>query len=186
MAQFAARSALVAGVLLSPLLIAGCVSQRDYDTLQAENQRLRQQVASQSSQITAERQQVGRLQGAIEYTVNSDLLFAPGSWEMRPQGRRIISDLASKLAPTQQNKLVVNGYTDDEPIGPALQRRGIASNQDLSQKRADTVMKFLISQGVQPHMVSAQGHGEGNPVASNDTPKGRAQNRRVVLALANA
>ncbi|MDO9711344.1 OmpA family protein [Paracraurococcus lichenis] len=186
MASIISRSTVIAGALLSPLLIAGCVSQKDYDALQAENQQLRQQVASQSAQLNASRQQVSRLQNAIEYTVNSDLLFRPGSWEMNERGKHIIADLASKLAPTQQNKVTVNGYTDNAPIGPTLRREGITSNQELSQRRADAVMKFLVSQGVRPDMISAQGHGEANPVASNDTPKGRAQNRRVVLSAANA
>ena len=70
-------------------------------------------------------------------------------------------------------------------IGPSLMRKGIETNQDLSQKRADAVMQFLISQGVRPEMVSARGMGESDPVASNDTAKGRAQNRRVVLSVAN-
>ena len=170
------------GVLLLPLLatvvLAGCgVSQSQYDALQAQNQQLQQQVA-------ADQQHISRLQSAIKYTVNSDLLFASGGWQMSAQGQSVIGRLASQLAPTQQNKLIVSGYTDNAPIGPALQRQGITSNQVLSQKRADTVMQFLISQGVKPDLVSAQGFGEADPVASNSTPAGRAQNRRVVLSLA--
>ena len=80
----------------------------------------------------------------------------------------------------------MNGYTDNVPIGPGLQRQGITSNLELSQKRADTVMQLLIAQGVKPDLVSAQGLGEADPVASNDTPQGRAQNRRVELTLASA
>lgn len=186
MPRIISKSHLMAGVLLAPLMVAGCVSQSDYDALQAQNRQLQQQLAAQSATIAAERQQVGRLQGAIAYTVNSDLLFAPGSWEMREQGKRIIADMSRKLAPTQQNKLIVNGYTDNAPIGPSLQRQGVTSNQVLSQKRAEAVMEFLISQGVRTDMVTAVGHGEADPVGSNATPKGRAQNRRVVLALANA
>src|SRR5215831_4393190 len=90
---------------------------------------------------------------------------------------------AAKLAPAQQNKVLVSGYTDNQPVGPALARQGITSNQDLSQKRADDVMQFLISQGVKPGLISAQGFGDANPVASNGTPQGRAQNRRVVLSV---
>ena len=78
----------------------------------------------------------------------------------------------------------MNGYTDNAPIGPALKRQGITSNQELSQKRADSVMQFLISQGVKPELVSAHGYGDADPVASNDTAAGRAQNRRVELTLA--
>ena len=78
---------------------------------------------------------------------------------------------------------MVSGYTDDAPIGPRLKKEGVASNQQLSQKRADAVMQFLISQGVKPQLVAAQGFGEADPVASNRTPDGRARNRRVVLSV---
>jgi len=115
-----------ARVLLPALLFAGCVSQSEYDALQQQNQ----QLTSQNQQL---RQQVGRLQGAIEYTVNSDLVFTPGRWEMNQRGQHIIADLAKKLAPTQQQKIVVSGYTDNAPIGPALKQRGITSNQQLSE-----------------------------------------------------
>jgi chemotaxis protein MotB len=88
------------------------------------------------------------------------------------------------LAPFQQTKIVVNGYTDNAPISPALQQQGIPSNAVLSQKRAEAVMQYLISQGVKPDLISARGGGEADPVASNDTAQGRAQNRRVELTLA--
>jgi chemotaxis protein MotB len=86
----------------------------------------------------------------------------------------------------QQTKIMVNGYTDNVPIGPGLMSQGITSNQVLSQKRAENVMQFLISQGVRPSLVSAKGFGEADPVASNDTPEGQAQNRRVELTLAGS
>jgi chemotaxis protein MotB len=171
---------LVVVSLLSTTFLTGCVVWKsDYDKLQAQNQQLQQQVA-------ADQQQIGRLQGAIKYTVNSDLLFAPGSWQMRPQGQKIIADFAKKLAPTQQNHLMVSGYTDNAPIGPALAREGVASNQELSQRRADSVKQYLISQGVKPDLVAAQGLGDSSPVAQNDTAQGRAQNRRVELSLVSS
>jgi chemotaxis protein MotB len=184
---------LIVGSTLSTMMLAGCVSQSKYDALQAQNEQLHQQVASQQAQMAADKAkiaageaQVGRLQGAIKYTVNSDLLFSPGGWEMKEAGKQIIAKFAAKLAPTQQNKLLVNGYTDNAPIGPGLQKKGITSNQELSQKRADTVMQYLISQGVKPDLVSAHGYGDANPVAPNTTAKGRAQNRRVELTLGGA
>jgi chemotaxis protein MotB len=155
----------------------------DYDALKAQNDQLQQQVATQQQELATSQQQVARLQGAIKYTVNSDLLFTPGSWRMRPGAEKIITGFASKLAPTQQNKLLVAGYTDNTPIGPALQSKGVASNQVLSQKRADTVMQFLISQGVRPELVEAKGFGDADPIASNATAQGRAKNRRVELSL---
>jgi chemotaxis protein MotB len=169
--------------MLSTMVLAGCVSQSKYDALQAQNEQLHQQVAAQSAEVAAKQAQISRLQGAIKYTVNSDLLFPSGGWEMSAPGKEIIAKFAVKLAPTQQNKLLVNGYTDDAPIGRALQKNGITSNQELSQKRAENVMQFLISQGVKSDLVSAHGYGDADPVAPNTTPKGRAQNRRVELTL---
>jgi chemotaxis protein MotB len=172
-----AKYRVTAMALLSTTFLTGCVVWKsDYEALESQNQQLQQQLA-------ASQQQVSRLQGAIKYTVNSDLLFASGSWKMRPQGEQLIAGFAKKLAPTQQNHLIVSGYTDNAPIGPALKQEGVTSNQELSQKRADAVMQYLISQGVQPDLVSAQGFGEASPVASNDTAQGRAQNRRVELSL---
>ena len=164
------KGRLIIGSMLSALILTGCSSESDYDKLKAENQQLRQQVS--------------QLRSAIKYTVESDLLFAPGGWQMSDRGQQIIGRFASQLAPFQQDKIVVNGYTDDVPIGAALQQQGIASNQVLSEKRAQSVMEYMISHGVNPELVSAVGHGEADPVAPNDTAAGRAQNRRVELTLA--
>ena len=60
---------------------------------------------------------------------------------------------------------------------------GVTSNQELSQKRADAVMQYLISQGVKPDLSQRRDFGDASPVASNDTAQGRAQNRRVELSL---
>ena len=175
------------GVLMLPLmtsvLLSACVSQSKYDELQAQYQKAQQQNAALSNQVAADKAQICRLQGAIKYTVNSDLLFPSGGFEMSERGKQIIANMATKLAPTQQNKILVSGYTDNKPVGPALARQGITSNQDLSQKRAENVMAFLISQGVKSDMISAKGFGDADPVASNDTTQGRAQNRRVELSV---
>jgi chemotaxis protein MotB len=185
------RAWLVAGVVTMPLICAGCgVSQKDYDALKTQNQQLQSQnqtLQSQTQQLQSQNQQlqahVGQLQHAMAYTVNSDLLFKPGSWEMSDRGKDIIAKLTEKLAPTQQNKLMVSGYTDDTPIGAKLKQEGVASNEELSQKRAEAVMQYLLSKGVKQDMVTAQGYGDSDPVAPNDTAAGRAQNRRVVLSV---
>jgi chemotaxis protein MotB len=93
------------------------------------------------------------------------------------------------LAPGMQGmheKLLVSGYTDNAAIGPVLQRRGVTSNEELSQKRADAVMAYLVSHGVTPDLVAAKGFGETEPLASNNTVAGRAQNRRVEITVAPA
>jgi chemotaxis protein MotB len=169
--------------------------QGQYGQLQGQYGQLQQASAAQAAkssadiaalkkEIDAGKVHVSRLQNAIKYTVNSDLLFRSGSWEMSPQGQELIAKLVPQLAPFQQSKLVVNGYTDNAPVGRALQRQGITSNEVLSQKRAEAVMEYLISHGVKPDLISAQGHGEADPVASNTTAQGRAQNRRVEVTLA--
>jgi chemotaxis protein MotB len=165
------------------LLLAGCVSQQKYDALEAEYQQLNR---TMSTEIASNQAHITRLQNAIKVTVNSELLFPSGDWEMPVESQQTIAKIAPILAPMQQTKIVVNGYTDNVPIGPGLISKGITSNQELSQKRADTVMQFLISQGVKPSLLSARGLGEADPVASNDTPGGRAQNRRVELTLAGS
>jgi chemotaxis protein MotB len=170
---------------MAPVLLSACgVSQSEYDNLTAQNQQLQTQNQQLQQQTAADQEHITRLQGAIKYTVNSDLLFPSGSSEMSDAGKDVIAKMAKVLAPSQQEKLVVNGYTDNAAIGPGLQKQGIASNQILSQMRADAVMKYMISQGVQPELVSAQGLGETDPIAPNDTAQGRAQNRRVEVSLA--
>jgi chemotaxis protein MotB len=163
------------------LSLSACVPAQQYDALETDynqlNQRLSGEIASQQVHIT-------RLQGAIKVAVNSDLLFPSGGWQMPPQAAQTISEMAPILARFQQTTIIVTGYTDNVPIGPELQRQGIASNEQLSLMRAQTVANFLISQGVKPNLVQTRGLGDTDPVASNDTPQGRAQNRRVELTLA--
>jgi len=69
------------------------------------------------------------------------------------------------------------------PIGAELRQRGVKDNVDLSLRRAQNVADFMISQGVKPNLVYVKGFGDADPVASNDTPEGRAKNRRVELTL---
>jgi outer membrane protein OmpA-like peptidoglycan-associated protein len=125
------------------------------------------------------------LLGAVTvlYTVNSDLAFPPGGWQLSAAGKELFAKFVKKLAPTQEAKLYVSGFTDSVPIGPELIAHGITSNGQLSQMRADNVMQFLISQGVKPNLITAKGFGDSDPIASNDTPAGQAKNRRVELSL---
>jgi chemotaxis protein MotB len=165
------------------LLLSGCVSQQKYDALQSRYDQLNQ---TMSSEITAKQMHIERLQNAIKVTVNDQLLFPSGDWQMPVTAQQTIAKMVPILAPMQQTKIMVNGYTDNVPIGPGLMRQGVTSNLVLSQKRADNVMNFMVSQGVNSSLVSAQGFGEANPVASNDTAEGQAQNRRVELTLAGS
>jgi chemotaxis protein MotB len=176
--------ACVAG---AALFLASCVSQQKYEASQQKNSDLEQEYQqlnqSMSAEVASKNMQISRMQDAIKVTVNSELLFPSGGWEMPDAAKVSIAKIAAILAPHQTMKITVNGYTDSTPIGPGLMKLGITSNLILSQKRADNVVQYMISQGVQPNLVSAQGFGDANPVASNDTPAGRAQNRRVELTV---
>ncbi len=176
------KSLPIAYFAAAVLMLSGCVSQQKYNTLDQEYQQLQQ---SMGTEVNNQQMQITRLQNAIKVEVNGELLFPSGGWEMPAQAQQTIAKMAAILAPQQTTTIVVSGYTDNTPIGPELMRRGVTSNLVLSQKRADNVMQFMISQGVKPNLVSAQGFGDADPVASNDTPQGRAQNRRVELTLAN-
>src|SRR5215472_3856742 len=172
-----------AGII--PFLVAGllaaCVPPQQYDALENDYNRLSQQL---SGEIAQQQVHITRLQGAIKVAVNSELLFPSGGWQMPPAAAQTIARMAPILAPFQQTTIIVSGYTDNVPIGPELQQQGVESNQQLSLKRAQTVANFLVSQGVNPNLVSARGLGDADSIASNDTPQGRAQNRRVELTLA--
>lgn len=182
MIMFRQATTWVAAVLLTGA-VTGCVWQSTYNALENDynqlNQRLSGEIAGQQVHIT-------RLQGAIKVAVNSELLFPSGGWQMPPEAAQTIAKMAPILAPFQQTHIIITGYTDNVPVGPDLQQQGVQNNQQLSLKRAQTVMQFLISQGVNPNLVSAQGAGDSDPIASNATPEGRAQNRRVELTLAGS
>ena len=165
------------------LLLPSCVSQQKYNALDQEYQQLQQ---SMTAEVGAQKMQITRLQNAIKVSVNGELLFPSGGWQMPAQAQQTIAKMAAILAPQQTTKINVNGYTDNTPIGPGLMNQGVTSNLILSQRRADNVMQYMISQGVNPNLVSAQGFGDADPVASNATPEGKAQNRRVELTLANS
>jgi chemotaxis protein MotB len=190
-----AKSGLTAGVLLlSAFALTGCMvpksdledAQAQIAQLQTQNQQLQTQNQQLTTQLADEHAQTCRLIGAIKYTVNSDLLFASGSYKMSAAGQTILGRMASQLAEFQEHHLVVDGYTDNQAVGAQLRSQGIDSNEALSQKRADAVMEYLVSQGVKQDMVSAKGYGDTNPIASNDTAQGRAQNRRVEIHLADS
>ncbi len=171
------------------LLISGCVSQQKYDESQQKNAELEAQYQqlnqTMGSEIASRDMHISRMQDAIKVSLNDQLLFPSGGWEISAEAKKSIAKIAAVLAPHQKNKINVNGYTDSTPIGAALASQGVTTNLILSQKRADNVMQYMISQGVKPDLVSAHGYGEDNPVASNDTAEGKAQNRRVELTIAS-
>ena len=163
--------AAVARVLpIVALALSGCVSKSKYEELQTQNQQLQQQVTN--------------LQKEAQFVEAGDLLFPSGGYQLSPAGQAELSkNIVPKLIGLQNAKVVVYGYTDNTPIGPALKQQGINDNLTLSSRRAGAVVNYLISQGVNPNIISAKGFGETHPVAPNDTPADRARNRRIVITI---
>ena len=162
------------------LALAGCVSDKKYDALENEYNQLNQRL---SGEIASDQVRITHLQGAIKVAVNSELLFPSGGWQMPHDAQQLIARIAPILVPIQQTQLLINGYTDNVPIGPELRARGVKDNEDLSLRRAQNVADFLIGQGVRSNLIFVKGFGDADPVASNDTPAGRAKNRRVEITL---
>lgn len=119
-------------------------------------------------------------------TLAADETFSPGSWTLTRRGRAKLNELLPQLRDLGGAKIVVYGYTDNVPVSPALQKRGVVDNLDLSSKRADAVVRYLRSRGVNPEIMSAKGRGDTHPIAPNDTREGRRQNRRIEVVIEQA
>ena len=167
---------LIAGAVASLVLLNGCVTETKYNALEQEYQQLQ-------SAFSADQAQIVLLEGKLKVTMVDQVLFPEGGFRLNSQAKTVLGKLVPTLSGLQQTKIIVDGYTDNVPIGPGLKREGISSNLELSSRRADVVVEYLVNQGVNQNLISAQGFGESNPVASNDTPEGRSQNRRIEVTL---
>ena len=112
----------------------------------------------------------------------NEILFPEGGWELNQKGRETLDKILPVLKNLTNQRIEVNGYTDNVPIGPELKSR-FPSNWELSTARATDVVRYLQKEGVNPELLSATGYGQEDPVASNDTPEGRAKNRRIEIVL---
>jgi len=120
--------------------------------------------------------QVKEEQRGVVITLDGQVLFVTGKAELLPIARDRLNQVAKSLKELDDDKLVsIEGFTDS--------RGADDMNQKLSQDRANAVKDYLVSQGVKPEKVRAVGRGEANPVASNDTAEGRANNRRVEIVV---
>ena len=106
-----------------------------------------------------------------------DVLFATGRAELKGNSAANLGKLATFLNQYPDRSVVIEGYTDS--VGSE------DYNMGLSQRRADTVKSYLLSQGIAANRVVAVGKGESSPVASNDSATGRQMNRRVEVVISN-
>jgi chemotaxis protein MotB len=126
---------------------------------------------------------MSRLQNAIKVSAHRAPPLPLGGWAMPAAATASLAKVAALLASRQTTRIDVNGYADRAPIGPGPVKQRVTSSRVRSQKRTANVMRYVISRGVKPDLVSAHGLGEADPVAANEAPPGRARNRRVELAV---
>ncbi|GMT97729.1 hypothetical protein KH5H1_18480 [Corallococcus caeni] len=107
-------------------------------------------------------------------TLSGSVLFATNATELLPAARDRLSEVATALKESK-NPLLIEGHTDS---------RGTDDyNEQLSERRAESVRNFLVNQGVPAERIQIRGMGEERPVASNSTAEGRANNRRVEIVV---
>ena len=174
------------GMLLGvALLAAGCVTKQTYNTEVQKADNYAALNTKLSGELSSDQAQITQLQNQLKVTLVNELLFPEGGWTLDAKGEAALAKIAPTLAGLQGQQIVVEGFTDNEPIGPALRAR-FPSNLELSSARADAVVRYLVSKGVPQNIISAQGFGESRPVAGNDTAQGRAKNRRVEIVITAA
>jgi outer membrane protein OmpA-like peptidoglycan-associated protein len=135
-----------------------------------EKQELRAKLLEQLNTILATRDSARGLVANM-----SDVLFKSGSFELLPGARERLAKISGIVLAYPSLHLQVEGHTDS--VGSD------EYNQELSAYRADAVRDYLVQQGIAAGQIAARGLGKTQPIASNDTPEGRQQNRRVELVL---
>ena len=118
---------------------------------------------------------VVKTDNGLQVFLKNDILFDVDSAVLSTEALQTLKDLNRVLKKYPKNRIVVQGFTDSTGSE--------AYNQKLSQQRAQAVYNYLLSNGLKTLSITYVGYGESNPIASNDTEAGRAQNRRVVLAI---
>lgn len=109
-------------------------------------------------------------------TLSGSVLFASAKSDLLPAAEVKLNDVATALIKEDPlSKMVVEGHTDSQG--------GAAFNQDLSQRRAESVRGYLVSRGIAADRITAQGFGLTRAVADNTSPEGRANNRRVEIVV---
>jgi chemotaxis protein MotB len=146
------------------------------DTKKSIESSLKDQIAAQDITIEDTDDQV-------KVILVDKILFDSGSSEVNEEGKKLLLTLSETLKKDSMRQIVVEGHTDNVPLGGQLKQR-FPSNWELSAARAASVIRFLQSEGgVEPKKLSLKGYGSYHPIASNHTEEGRMQNRRIEIIL---
>ncbi len=129
----------------------------------------------QEGQIT-----ITELSGKLTVSLSNAILFDSGSIALKAEGQDAVTRVAGVLASVTDREIRVEGHTDNVPVRSGGAYR---DNWDLSSLRAATVVAVLVEGGIDPLNIATLGFGEHRPVADNETPEGRASNRRTEIVL---
>jgi outer membrane protein OmpA-like peptidoglycan-associated protein len=149
---------------------AAAESDRLRQQAEAEKQEMRARLLAQLNSVLSTRDTARGLIANM-----SDVLFKSGSYELLPGARERLAKVSGIVLAYQGLRLQVEGHTDS--IGTD------EYNRKLSEQRAEAVRDYLVQQGIKADAITASGFGKSEPVATNDTPEGRQQNRRVELVV---
>jgi chemotaxis protein MotB len=134
--------------------------------------------ALQSKEVT-----ISQLQGRLTVNILDRILFNSGEADVKPEGEKILRQIASVLSQYPRRQIHVVGHTDNVPIR-LIARNRFPSNWELSTARATAAVRLLCEQaGVDPKRLAAVGYGEYHPAADNSTEEGRAKNRRIEIVV---
>ena len=125
---------------------------------------------------------ISELKGKLTLDVVDKILFAPGRAEVTKGGLAVLKRIIDILKNVEDKSIRIEGHTDNAKIKGALIRQ-YPTNWELAAARAINVTRYLQQQGIDPTLLSATAFGEYEPIASNDTPEGRAKNRRIAIIL---
>ncbi|OWT70268.1 MULTISPECIES: outer membrane protein OmpA [Alcaligenaceae] len=112
---------------------------------------------------------------ASKVVFNADTFFDFDKATLKPEGRQLLDQVATQARSIDLETIIAVGHTDS--IGT------VAYNQKLSERRAAAVKSYLVSKGIDPNRIYTEGKGKSQPVATNKTKEGRAQNRRVEIEI---
>jgi flagellar motor protein MotB len=158
-------------VLLLLGLLSDCALHPSRNLLESDYKQLNRRLASE---ISLQQVHISQLHNAVEIAVNCERLFPSGGWEMPTDAEHTIARIIPVVAPLQQTRIIITSYTDSVSIGSDdLQRQ---KNLQLSFMRAQTIMQFLVSHGVNPILVTVQSLESSDMVSVQDVEDGHTPN----------
>jgi len=120
------------------------------------------------------------LKGVVYISLSDNMLYRSGSYEISDKAGETLSKIAKIIQDYKDYEVLIEGNTDSDPIS----KPNIRNNWDLSTLRASSVVQALQTQyGVEPKRLTAGGRGQYNPIADNNTPDGKARNRRTQIII---